>query len=450
MAEVLGTTIGVVSLGIQICDRITEYIHDFNTRDEQLGNVLRRAQHVKHLLGLLERLARDLASSQPEAGYTVTTQIAACGKELEALRDFARELAPVARPADDLREKMRERAKRYTFPFSKADIGKLEIRLEKASQTLSLAVDCLQLHSQVAMQNDLDRLSHRLEEMHLMMQSWDTVPAQKRRGEMMALALTDPSALRDMCDVVRDGSWSAVSNDYGTVTREYGYRRPRRSCGCRPRRLRSIQVSPSWFSFSVLQETVEDRIHEPSCPHFGLNPAETSWSTGLRFTSLRKYLSMAVSIGLTTKRGAGGCSISPVLQYRRMVKSALSPAFVLANVLAEAFSFCAYPSRREPLVDAALEGLRQLYANKQALPTDVNQLGATVLTWFSHLVFWRTGAGINYGIPLDTQTKMGRANRLQGTGAGDLDRFPLLWKVINGMLELGIPTQGVGSEVFAM
>lgn len=450
MAEVLGTTIGVVSLGFQICDKITEYIHDFNTRDEQLGNVLRRAQHVKHLLGLLERLARDLASSQPEASHAVTAQIVACAQELEALRDFARDLAPTARPADDRREKMRERAKRYTFPFSRADIGKLEMRLEKASQTLSLAVDCLQLHSQAAMQSDLDRLSHRLEEMHLMMQSWDTVHVQKQRGEMMAVALADPSALREICDVVRDGGRSAASNDCSTATREYSYRRPRRSCGCRPRRLRSSYVSPSWFSFSVLQETVEDRMHEPGCLYFELNPAETSRSITIRYAGLQRYLSMAVSIGLLTKRGAGGCSISPVLQYRRTVLCSVSPTFVLTGALTEAFSFCTFPSRREALIDTALEGLRQLYINKQALPTDVNQFGATVLTWFCYLTFWRTNTGFYYGIPQDTRRKMILTNRLQGAGGGGKSNFQLLCKVIDGMLDLGIPTQGVGAEHYAL
>jgi hypothetical protein len=307
--------------GIQICNKITEYIHDFNTRDEQLGNVLRRAQYVKHLLGLLERLARDLASSQPEAGYTVTTQIAACGKELETLRDFARELAPTARPADDLREKMRERAKRYTFPFSSADTGKLEIRLEKASQTLSLAVGCLQLHSQAAMQNDLDRLSHRLEEMHLMMQSWDNMTTQTPGKKVMTLAWANPTALREVCDIARDRTVSWVNDDRSTLTREYSYRRPRRSCGCRPRRLRSSHTSQWWLSFSVLQETIEDRIDEPSCPYFELSPAETSWSLALTYTGLQRYLSIAVSIGLPTRHGAGGCSVAPVLQHYRMMGS---------------------------------------------------------------------------------------------------------------------------------
>lgn len=450
MTEVLGTAIGVVSLGIQICDSITEYIHDFNTRDEQLGNVLRRAQHVKQLLDVLERLARDLASSQPEASHVLATQIVSCARELETLRDFVRGLAPTARPVDDLREKMRERAKKLTFPFSRADIEKLELRLEKASQTLSLAVDCLQLQSQAAMQNNLDQLSRRLEDMHLMMQSWDSMRVRKPGGKVVALALADPSALRQVCDVVKDNNGSALSNDRSTDTREYSSRRPRRSCGCRPRRLRSSHTSPWWFSISVFREIVEERIHEPGCPYSQLDPAETSRSVALTYTGLQGYLSMAISIGLLTRHGAGGCSISPVLQYRRALQPGPAPAFALTNALAEAFSYCTFQSVTEPLIDAALEALRQLYANKQALPTDVDHLGATVLTWFCYRVFWLMNAGYYIGVPQDTQKKMLRAKALQLQGARRRDDFRLLWKVIDGMLALGIPTQGVGSEPEAL
>jgi hypothetical protein len=120
-------------------------------------------------------------------------------------------------------------------------------------------------------------------------------------------------------------------------------------------------------------------------------------------------------------------------------------------VLSEIISYCAYQSMKEQLVDAALEGIRQLYATKQALPTDENPVGATVLTSFCNMVFWLTDTSLRHGVPTYTQSKMLRAKRLQGAGVSvEWNIFPQFWRVIDGMVPLGIPTQCVGSELYAM
>lgn len=438
MADILGTTVGVVSVGIQLCDKISVYVQDFKTRDDQLGRVLRGAQHLKHLLQLVDRLAQDSATKQPEASYTLSTQVSACEKELEALRAFTYELAPSLSQPDDRRGKMREAAKRFTFPFNRADLVNLETRLEKACQALSLAVDCYQLHVQSSMQSDLNRLSIRLEEMHRTMQSWGGMSAQQRGQQVMALALTTPSTLKEVCDVVSEGSGS-LSED---AIHKHGYRRPLRTCDCRPRRYKYSHGSPLWLSFSFLEEIVEDKAHRSSCPRSRSKPTETSRSMALTYNGLRGYLSMAVSIGFLTTHGAGGCSISPMLQCRRTVQRMKTGAFVLIDRMARCFSFCPSYEVRVQVIDQGLEILRQLYDTQQALPTDIDEEGATLLTRFCHDILCYT---------LFTPDVLSRALREMELLGGKKPEgtqsavTPLLWRVIDSLFGLGIPTQGVGS-----
>jgi hypothetical protein len=149
MAEVLGTTVGAVSLGIQLCDKIKAYIQDYKTRDEQLGSVLRRAVSLKELLEHLHQLAGESASTQPEISAAVSRHIAACEADIKALDELTAEFVPRALALGDggIKGKMKEESKRLAFPFNRANVDKLEAQLDKTIQTLSLAVGGLQLRS---------------------------------------------------------------------------------------------------------------------------------------------------------------------------------------------------------------------------------------------------------------------------------------------------------------
>lgn len=434
MAEVLGTTAGVVSLGIQLCDTITQYVEDFNTRDEQLGAVLRRAQRLKQSLEFLDQITRDYAPTHPAASQAISTNIAACETELKALHDFAYELVPSV-PPTDRKGKMKETAKRLIFPFNRADIDKLDARFDKASAALSLAINCLQLYSQAGissgqatMQSDLSKLNDRFDEMFVMFRSWNSMSPHQRGTEVMTMALTKPSALKDVCDIVTDARSSSESQnsitetatmaqDGGMSVQQYQFRKSPKSCGCRPRRYKYSRMSPSWFSFSVLEEIDEERVHHPSCEMSEWNLGKRHHSIALTYTGLRDYLSRAVSVGFFMSNGAGGCSIAPLLRTWRTVNENTSPAFVLMDRIRIAMMFLTKGSESAKMlvVDRGLSALRKIFAAKKAFPADVDQHGYTLMT---RICQEPGGLGImlNSGV----------------------------WRVLLRLIDLEIPTQGVG------
>lgn len=435
MAEVLGTTVGVVSLGIQLCDKIKTYSQDYKTRDEQLGSVLRRAVSLKELLQHLHQLAGESASTQPEISAAVSRHIAACEADIRALDELTATLVPKAPAPGDggsIKGKMKEEAKKLAFPFNRADVDKLEAQLDKTIQTLSLAVSGLQLRSQASllggqeaiasgqgdiisgqhgiassqavitsgqaalaasqarMHDDLNNLGNKMEEqfqqMFIMMQSLSTASAPyPQTTEVMTLAMTSPSALEEACNLANQ---SPMAEGSSQLRQQHRQRMSGRRCGCQPRRLKYSRSSSPWFSFTALDETTEDRAHRPSCPCVRLKPAETSRQMTLTFSGLRSYLSAAISIGFYTSRGAGGYSISPVLRYQRTVESATSPAFKVIQIV----QIAQISRGSAAVVEKALEKLQEIYATGQAFPTDLDEDGATVLTRFSFSGFM---SGIN-------------------------------------------------------
>lgn len=428
----------VISLGIQLCDRIAEYLQDFNTNDEQLGAVLRRSQHLRHILESLDRHIRRSAPTLPEASHNVSAAMSSCDTELRALKDLVYILAPTLPLPDDRKGKTRETMKKVMFPFRRADVEKLEHRLDKTSQVLILAMESLQLDSQLslssgqtamhdslrqlgsnqsAMRSDLTDLRAKLEEVQTTMLSWATKSVHGE-GHMMAVALASPSALKGICDVVSE-SGKAMHGGSDMAMQARGYRRYSRACDCRPRVHRYTRASPSLLSFSLEEEVTENRLHRPDCVYSKLNPTETSRRLALTYTGLRRYLSTAISVGLRADYGAGGSSIGPVLRYSRTVDSRTSPAFILMQRLIVALDYSWNPNSISvdiKVVKRGLETLQNLYGDGRASPCDVNEYGATVLTLFCGILI---------------RPKSGESSH---------------WSVIDKLLDLGVPTQGVGSR----
>lgn len=415
-----------VSLGIQLCDKIKTYTQDYKTRDEQLGRVLHRAVSLKELLEHLHQLADESTSTQPEISAAVSRHIAACEADIRALDELTAKLVPKAPAPGDggIKGKMKEEAKRLAFPFNRADVDKLEAQLDKTIQTLSLAVSGLQLRSQASllggqeaiasgqgdiisgqhgiassqamitsgqaalavgqarMHGDLDNLGNKMEEqfqqMFIMIQSLSTASTPlPQTKETVTLALASPSALQEACNFANQ---APVAEGSGQLRQQHRQIMDGKPCGCRRRRLKYSRSSSPWFSFSVLDETTEDKTHRSDCLYARIRPTETSRLMTLTFSGLRSYLSTAISIGFYTSRGAGGYSISPVLRYQRTVESATSPAFKVVDVVTDSWYFL---GRLSPVVEKALVKLRDIYATGQAFPTDLDEDGATVLTRFS-------------------------------------------------------------------
>lgn len=304
----------------------------------------------------------------------------------------------------------------------------METRLDRTSETLSRAIDCLSLCSQsrvsselVVMHRDVRDLISRFDDFSNMLRSRDDIAAQNQADALIMALMSKPSALRTTCDAA-----TSAAQPYETVKvvptqtlQKQVYGKPPFSCGCRPRQSKYARMSHLGFSFSVLEETVETRAHRPSCARALPSASQTSRSKFLTYTGLVAYMSQAVSLGFTISWGAGGSSLGPVLRCRGMVEHKRAPAFVLMDRLFLAFILWSdFPALVNRVVEQSSFHLRKLYATGRASPTDVNEHGATLLTnWIYGS--WRHGTS------------------------------PASWSLIETLLDLEVPTQGVGESIWA-
>ena len=138
-------------------------------------------------------------------------------------------------------------------------------------------------------------------------------------------------------------------------------------------------ASVSKWSFTL---EIESMSHDRSCPLFPKSANTTE--ARFRLTSRGKVLARAIEASISIKRGAGGSSISPVLQCAYVVHN--KAAFNLINL------DCPYTHRErmtygyhrelrhlEASLDSRIQKLQRLFETGKASPCDVDLEGNTFL-----------------------------------------------------------------------
>ncbi|KAK0100391.1 hypothetical protein ONS96_007672 [Cadophora gregata f. sp. sojae] len=155
--SIVGTTAGLLSLGIQVYGGIKEYLGAIQTRDEDLEGVRRHASLLKDSLAAIEKGIQSTAIHEQPSIPSVVFCLQSCKTELNSLRIFLFELGyPPATPSTSLRATISEGKKKLVYPFKRGTITKLEDRLRNVNGILHTALQSLgmnvlsELHEMVA------------------------------------------------------------------------------------------------------------------------------------------------------------------------------------------------------------------------------------------------------------------------------------------------------------
>jgi uncharacterized protein YoxC len=444
MADVSGTAIGVISLTIQLYDKISKLIDDYNARDEQVGNLLRRLLSIRNSLRNIESAAADFEQKHPQASHEVSAQVRACQGELKELQALVDRFIPAA-GASTAKGKAKEAAKKLNFSLARETIDKLDSRLVNAESALSMAMACLQLNTQSGIASQLaniksgqdDRAQNVYEEFRGLGARMDqlqattsvlgsvgddvrdiraTLPAMsdelmatmsRQSEEISKLSITiesiqaqfgqlkpetrgmtfvsrmvsKPALQRELCDQVRNVE--NLSKPYVRDERT-SMIRPlgTNSSGiCRCGARRRQYSRTTKLGLSLSWlETVDEINHNPKCPKF---QTEHHRFKGVMFTGLTRYLSMALSVGWAMNHGAGAFSMAPTLRYNCMVDSRHSPLFRLILALTQSQRVLRMSEKNT--LEVANYGvliLRRMLSSKMASVIDIDVNGATALTYF--------------------------------------------------------------------
>ncbi|KAF6817886.1 hypothetical protein CPLU01_13460 [Colletotrichum plurivorum] len=151
MAEVLGTVVGVVSLGIQLSSGIMTYLDGIQCREEDIDSTKRRCRSMEALLKEMESLRLRLPP--PTAltntnGTALEESMTSAKAELSLLADFMAKISPSdALPSPKTAiKKLREQKRKLLYPFRRDHLDHLDSRLEAANTTLRAALQLAQLY----------------------------------------------------------------------------------------------------------------------------------------------------------------------------------------------------------------------------------------------------------------------------------------------------------------
>ncbi|OTA80967.1 hypothetical protein M434DRAFT_401502 [Hypoxylon sp. CO27-5] len=147
MAEpvgLLGTVVGVVSLGLQVYGGLKKYLDDYQSRDKHVSKALFHLKHLQQSLEGIKSIIPSIENGYRKPADTVMSSLQAAQNELQILHDKLKENEP-ANPVD-LKGKMKETKKKLAFPFRISDLNKLELTLENIVKTLSIAMQGLGLN----------------------------------------------------------------------------------------------------------------------------------------------------------------------------------------------------------------------------------------------------------------------------------------------------------------
>ncbi|PSN69617.1 hypothetical protein BS50DRAFT_674188 [Corynespora cassiicola Philippines] len=350
--EIAGSAVGVVSLGIKLCEDLITYIghvKDSKTEVSQISNQL------EQLADILEKLQTISGEAGADATRLVDAGVAACATALQKIQN---ELPALNNDGADasVRASVRSWRRRLAYPFLKREeLFTLKAVLENIQLNLNTALHALQIELQQKSHRNviarIDRLSHSTDQAGLTTQNGvdrieigisnltSTVHpmavdmhALSQRFEQMMLSMERmeatiqsrqpdnyPAAIIQR-DAYRMGRLQRRAN----LTRQNG-----NSCRCRPRST-TESILGSWFQWPVSFSEQKTQLHEIYCPLHRLCETEKNFIT--RFTMCSAVFKTKFQLSINLAFASRGFSITSSLRCIRIVEST-SPGFEFIDTI---------------------------------------------------------------------------------------------------------------------
>ena len=141
--SIAGTAVGVISLGLSVCQSLVSYYQSWNSCDNDVQESVRSLQDITYTLGLLKtRLpnAPFCADAVNHIKISITHVEDTITKLNGILTECERHQAPT-----NSKERVLTSSRRAIYPFRKATIQRLQATVRGLQQNLGAVVQVLQL-----------------------------------------------------------------------------------------------------------------------------------------------------------------------------------------------------------------------------------------------------------------------------------------------------------------
>ncbi|KAM0126209.1 hypothetical protein ACHAO1_010206 [Botrytis cinerea] len=427
MADVLGTAVGVVSLGLQVSQGIVSYYSAYRDQAEEIDGIAQRTQALHTTLKHLQASLRSLHSNHTSAVTLVAATVASCEdniKTLETTLQKCQHSVPVG-----TREKIYSLGKKAIFPFRQATIqrlenivGKLQANVDMAIMALQLEVSCKiseqtsnivttsaitttginfvakELQSLNASFMHIDAILPTLKDVmdrHLQRDIRSRSLNQYMIQELSNVRMT----LQDVPEIVEQATSRALKSNQtqpaetvnnassnalvlGSDKRAFKKSKrqvARNKCLCQSQALLEGKHIYWFFSTKYLQflrSRIDSGFCRPDCPSRSYFEKKNTWE--LTYSHCSRLFSGILRARLCIISTAGSLlSISPNITFRRTVSSK-SPVFKLMNdIRGRAYKVGSIGVSLD--MDDVTIQIGKMLANGQASLTDVNRRGESIL-----------------------------------------------------------------------
>lgn len=148
MAEAIGTAgtaVGVVSLGIHVCQSLYTYIDSVRARDADLESASNQLRGVTQILKRLQDLLPKIEGI-PTVDNEATETLRSCMKDSEttilSLQDLLKSLEKT--PGGDIKGKAKDVGKMLAFGFRRGELAALQEKVSSLASNVQLALQIIQ------------------------------------------------------------------------------------------------------------------------------------------------------------------------------------------------------------------------------------------------------------------------------------------------------------------
>lgn len=142
MAEAVGTALGAVSLGIEICKGLVWYIDSAKNTKERRDEIQGRMDRLADCLEALESLVEERG---PSRSKTITQrEITACATAIENIRN---KLSPASLVSGSKpKDRLKGLTRRSLYPFKESGIEQAKTAVEGIQHNLHTALAALKMY----------------------------------------------------------------------------------------------------------------------------------------------------------------------------------------------------------------------------------------------------------------------------------------------------------------
>ncbi|KAI0966044.1 hypothetical protein F4678DRAFT_451153 [Xylaria arbuscula] len=377
--------IGIVSLGIQVCGGVSEYLSAVKHRNEELAAAWDSARTQAANFEWLDEFITRIRAERPEDANHLLRRLEDARGPVNKLRDVVAALAglppgmvptlqnaagsslsTITKSTGGIKEKAREVGRAMTYKFHQDSVKDLQKALQHVSISLQTAMLNVMLNENEKQGHDVKSLQANVLSVGLMVESkgadiFSAIASLASQNQAMVSVVQQNEAMlreiRDSQSLLRDEFSQGLpllaelksiarqldqQNHRGTTGTEPWQMANRvvqslppvltkqaldtySSCGCRGSTTRSSMYSLQLGNFSVFSRKQMLSRHERTCPLHAVTQEQTREAGARVRLQLGSFLSYLVEANFQCRNGQGGCAFGPSVRWKNIVLSSQSP-----------------------------------------------------------------------------------------------------------------------------